>query len=86
MEYGICWFTGTRAFQSLLLSPVLCENKASRKGLLMGGPAHSPPSPAPLQQNSGEGHKGVQSGGYGIQVPRLHITPGDHCLAGGQGV
>ena len=28
------------------------------------------------------GHKGVQSGGCGVQVPQLHITPGDLCIGG----
>ena len=47
-EYGICWYTGTRVFQSVLLSPALCEEKGLTKtqGLLGGIPP--PPSQAKL--------------------------------------
>ena len=49
MEYGIRWFTGTREFQSVLLSPGLSEEKPVTKtqGLLGGVPPTAPPIPPP---------------------------------------
>ena len=47
MEYGIYWFTGTRESHSVLLSPVLCEEKGLTKteGLLEGVPPTAPLPP-----------------------------------------
>ena len=54
MEYGICWFTGTREFQSVLLPPGLRDKKTLTKTEgLGGGPPHSPPPPPVLKENSG---------------------------------
>ena len=43
MGYGICWFTGSREFQSVL-SSVLCEEKRPTKPQ---GPWGGPPPPPP---------------------------------------
>ena len=47
--HAICWFTANREFQSVLLSPVLCEESGLTKtqGLLGGGSTPTAPHPPP---------------------------------------